>query len=84
MPAFIAIAAITGVSALLFLWLWLSGKFADKMDAIRRVDPKRARRITTILIVIIAGLWIINDLWEWLETSSPTSSTGRSAGTAAR
>jgi hypothetical protein len=77
MTPLIAISVITGICALLFVWLSLAGRFSDKMEAIRRVDPKRARRISTILFVVAAGLWIVTEVWDALGPATSPSSTTR-------
>jgi TonB family protein len=52
----LAIAVVTGISALLFLGLSLAGKYCDWIAAIARVDQERARRISIMIVVASLGL----------------------------
>jgi hypothetical protein len=79
MTPLIAISVITGICALLFVWLTLAGRFSDKMEAIRRVDPRRARRISMILLAVAAGLWIVDQVWGALEPATSPGSMDKDA-----
>jgi TonB family protein len=50
------IALVMGISALLFLYLTLAGKYSDWIHEVARIDPKRARRISIAILMVAAGI----------------------------
>jgi Gram-negative bacterial TonB protein C-terminal len=68
------ILVIAGICTLLFVWLWLAGKFSDKIEAIGRVDPKRARRIPIMILLFCAGLAQLSHLLDrWVDSDEARS-----------
>jgi hypothetical protein len=51
----VAIAIITGISALLYLYLQTIAKFSDKLAAITQLDPKRGRQISIMIFMASFG-----------------------------
>jgi TonB family protein len=51
----VAIAVVTGISALLFLGLSLAGKVSDRFYEFARLNPARARQISIMVLVACSG-----------------------------
>lgn len=55
---------ITGICALLYLFLTLIAKFSDKVAAITQLDSKRGRQISIMILVASLGAQQLLDRWD--------------------
>jgi hypothetical protein len=60
----VAIPIIAGICVLLYLSLTLIAKLSDKMAAITRLDPKRGRQISIMILVGALGAQQLLDRWD--------------------
>jgi TonB family protein len=60
----VAIPVITGICALLYLFLTLIAKISHKVAAITQLDPKRGRQISIMILVASLGAQQLLDRWD--------------------
>ncbi len=64
MTPLVAIPFITGICALLYLFLTRIAKLSDKVAAITQLDPKRGRQISIMILVASFGAQQLLDRWD--------------------
>lgn len=73
MTPLFAILLVTGICALLFFLFTLIGKFYDKIAEITRLDPKRGRQISIMIMVGALGISQLVDRWDRADSARSLS-----------